>query len=63
MKASLADKPRITPVTDPTEIESIKRGGYFDLNGWQERDGTWWSYSYSLEHFRARAGKREKGDG
>lgn len=61
MKTTPSEKPRIAPVTDPAEIKSIKRGTYSEIQGWQNEDGKWWAHSYSLERYRARAGKRGEG--
>jgi hypothetical protein len=46
------DKPRMVQVTDPAEIESIRRNGLDDIIG-GEVAGQWWAYKWSLDRWRA----------
>lgn len=50
----LREKPRFVRVTDPSEVAAIDRNGLADPIGGQDRLGTWWAYSWSLERWRER---------
>ena len=45
-------KPRLVPLTDPSEIESARRNGAFDLRA-VESNGSWWATREALEHYRS----------
>ena len=54
MKTTLPEKPRMRLVTDSREIESIKRGGRGEINGFEAGMGQFFAYECSLYRWRKR---------
>jgi hypothetical protein len=53
-KLTFPSKPRMTLVTDPQEIASIKRGGRLEINGFEAGIGQYFGYVWSVQRYRAR---------